>query len=267
MLDSNPVPLSEGEQNIIRGSGRRIATDAGAMLAGEADAPEWAEAAADAIFDPQQWSRRAQAVLAPRGRGATWFVGDDTRSWVLRHYRRGGFVARFLADRYLWTGEDRVRAFDEWRLLDRLWRRGVSVPRPIAARYRRRGPFYRCDLITARIPDARPLSERLIDGAVPPALWRALGAAIARLHCEGVDHADLNAHNVLVDAGDRISFIDFDRGRVRGDGPWSARNLRRLRRSLRKIGADRAVRGFEEGWRALLGAYAAARIAARPPDG
>ncbi|MDE2295740.1 MAG: 3-deoxy-D-manno-octulosonic acid kinase [Gammaproteobacteria bacterium] len=237
------------------------------MLADEANAPEWAKAAADAIFDPQQWSRRATAVPAARGRGATWFVGDESRSWVLRHYRRGGFVARFLADRYLWTGEDRVRAFAEWRLLDRLWRRGLPVPRPVAARYRREGPFYRCDLITARIPDARPLSERLTDGELPPALWSALGAAIARLHREGVDHADLNAHNVLVDGAGHVSFIDFDRGRVLADGRWTLRNLRRLRRSLRKIGADRVLREFDAGWRALLGAYASERAAARPADG
>ncbi len=237
------------------------------MLAAEEGAPEWAATPADAIFDPQQWSRHAAAVPAERGRGATWFVGDDARAWVLRHYCRGGFIARFLVDRYLWTGEDRVRAFAEWRLLERLWRRGVPVPRPIAARYRRRGPFYRCDLITVRIEDARPLSERLNDGLAPPALWSALGAAIARLHREGVDHADLNAHNVLVDGGGRISFIDFDRGRVRADGRWTMRNLRRLRRSLSKIGAARSAREFDAGWRELLRAYAAARAAAPPPDG
>ena len=267
MLDSAPLPLSVGEPNIIRGSGRRTATDAGAMLAAEAQVPEWAEGAGDAIFEPQQWSDHATAVPAERGRGATWFIGDDARSWVLRHYRRGGLVARFLADRYLWTGEDRVRAFAEWRLLDHLWRHGVCVPRPIAARYRRVGPFYRCDLITVRIPDARPLSDRLSDAAVPSGLWSALGIAVARLHHAGVDHADLNAHNVLIDAGDRISFIDFDRGRVRRDGPWTARNLRRLRRSLRKIGADRVSRAFDAGWRAFLAAYAAERAAARPIGG
>jgi 3-deoxy-D-manno-octulosonic acid kinase len=237
------------------------------MLATRDGVPEWADAPADAIFDPQQWSRRAAAVPAARGRGATWFVGDGARAWVLRHYRRGGFVARFLEDRYLWTGEDRVRAFAEWRLLEHLWRHGVPVPRPIAARYRRRGPYYRCDLITARIPDARPFSERLTDGTVSPALWNALGAAIARLHREGVDHADLNAHNVLVDAAGRVSFIDFDRGRVRADGRWTMRNLRRLRRSLSKIGADRPPRDLDAGWRELLRGYAAARAAAPRPVG
>ncbi len=266
MLDSARWPLYEGA-NIIRGSGRRITTDAGAMLAGEGGVPAWAGVPAEAIFDPQQWSRRAAVVPATRGRGATWFVDDGAGAWVLRHYRRGGFVARFLEDRYLWTGEDRVRAFAEWRLLEHLWRRGVPVPQPIAAAYRRRGPYYRCDLITARIPDARPLSERLTDGTLPPELWRALGAAIAQLHREGVDHADLNAHNVLVDDAGRVSFIDFDRGRVRTDGRWTMRNLRRLRRSLSKIGADRTSLAFDAGWRELLRAYAAERAAVPRPVG
>ena len=46
--------------------------------------------------------------------------------------------------------------------------------------------------------------------------WRAIGAAIARLHRGGVDHADLNAHNILLDGRGAVSVIDFDRGRVRG---------------------------------------------------
>ncbi|HUY84098.1 MAG TPA: 3-deoxy-D-manno-octulosonic acid kinase, partial [Steroidobacteraceae bacterium] len=258
------MPLLEGVAIIIRGSGRRIATGSGAMLVVDARTPDWPEASGEALFDPSHWRRAGSAAPAGRGRGAAWFVGDGTRDWVLRHYRRGGLVARLVADRYCWVGEDRVRAFAEWRLLDRLWRRGLPVPRPVAARYRRDRLCYRCDLITCRIPDARPLSERLVAGGLPEAHWAALGAAVARLHREGVDHADLNAHNVLIDDHGRVSFVDFDRGRLRASGGWAARNLRRLRRSLRKLGAA-AGGDFEVEWRALMSAYAAAGRVAAPP--
>jgi 3-deoxy-D-manno-octulosonic acid kinase len=80
-----------------------------------------------------------------------------------------------------------------------------------------------------------------------------VGAAIAGLHRAGVDHADLNAHNILIDAKGTVSIIDFDRGRVRAPGTWAARNLLRLRRSLVKIGHF-----SEESWGRLTAGYDAA---------
>ena len=108
-----------------------------------------------------------------------------------------------------------------------LAQRGLPVPKPVAARYQRSGLWYRCDLITQRIMDAHPLSAVLAQGARLQATWRAVGAAVARLHRAGVDHADLNAHNILLDAGGIVSVIDFDRGRLRTPGAWTSRNLRR----------------------------------------
>jgi tRNA A-37 threonylcarbamoyl transferase component Bud32 len=95
--------------------------------------------------------------------------------------------------------------------------------------------FYRCDLITERIAGAQPLSEALALEPLGEASWRAVGAAIARLHRAGVDHADLNAHNILIGASGGVSVIDFDRGRLRERGTWAAGNLQRLQRSLIKI--------------------------------
>lgn len=218
--------------------------------------------AAESMFDPQFWRAQNELQVVAAGRGSAWFIASDERQWVLRHYRRGGFIARLSPDRYVWAGESRVRAFAEWRLLDLMRRRGLPVPRPVAARYQRSGLLYRCDLITERIVDAQPLSAALAAGALAESAWRAVGAAVARLHHAGIDHADLNAHNILLDAGGAVSVIDFDRGRLRvtstaddagplGDaGPqrgvagtaeagalstWAARNLERLRRSLAKI--------------------------------
>jgi 3-deoxy-D-manno-octulosonic acid kinase len=128
-----------------------------------------------------------------------------------------------------------VRAFAEWRLLDYLAQRGLRVPKPVAAFYRRAGMTYQCDLITQRIMDAQSLSAALARSPIPESTWRAIGAAIAGLHSHGVDHADLNAHNILLDGSQGISVIDFDRGRLRASGRWTSRNLRRLYRSLAKI--------------------------------
>src|SRR5277367_3300306 len=109
-------------------------------------------------------------------------------------YWRGGFIARLSADAYVWAGEDRVRAFAEWRLLAALAERGLPVPKPVAARYQRAGVMYRCDLITERIVGAEPLSAVLARHALGESTWRSIGVVIARLHAAGADHADLNAH-------------------------------------------------------------------------
>jgi len=218
---------------MTRDGGQRFATAAGAMLADPAAEFNIEER----LFEPSFWAARGELTDVTRGRGSAWFIGTSTRPWALRHYRRGGLIARVVEDRYVWTGEARVRAFAEWRLLAALTRRGLPVPQPIAARYERKGLLYRCDLITRRIPGAVPLSERLLRAAVPEATWRGIGATVARLHAAGVDHADLNAHNILLDEADVVSVIDFDRGRLRAPVPasWPAGNVARLRRSLDKI--------------------------------
>jgi 3-deoxy-D-manno-octulosonic acid kinase len=192
------------------------------------------------------------------GRGSAWFLDCGARHWVLRHYRRGGFIARVSADRYFWAGESRVRAFAEYRLLARLIERGLPVPRPVGARYQRAGLRYRCDLITERVVGAAALSAELAGQALSDEAWRSIGAAIARLHQAGVDHADLNAHNILIDRRGAVSVIDFDRGRIRGAGPWRLRNLRRLRRSLEKVSRDLPPgRFYPQSWASLLAGYGA----------
>jgi 3-deoxy-D-manno-octulosonic acid kinase len=239
-------------------TGLRIATASGAVLL-DRDAVSNAIALerAEDLFDPAYWRRRGEIVAADRGRGAAWFLSAPAGDWVLRHYRRGGAIAPLLsADRYLWMGEDRVRAFAEWRLLAQLWSLGLPVPRPIAARYSRRGLSYCCDLLMQRIADALPLSAALAEAALPTASWTAIGALIARFHAAGVDHADLNAHNILLGKAAALHLIDFDRGRIRPDGSWKDRNLQRLRRSLAKIaGGLPADRFPAAAWNSLLGGY------------
>jgi 3-deoxy-D-manno-octulosonic acid kinase len=241
---------------------RRIATADGAILvdaSGLACAPG---APPEAIFELDYWRSRGEVTPAGRGRGSAWLIASGVDQWVLRHYRRGGALARrLLTDRYIWAGEDRVRAFAEWRLLARLHAGGLPVPEPIGARYRRAGFLYRCDLIMRRIAGAEPLSTTLAAAALEAGIWGAIGGAIARLHAAGVDHADLNAHNILVDSRGCVSVIDFDRGRIRAPGAWKARNLQRLHRSLQKISAQLPAGRFTTtAWNWLVSGYAHAQL-------
>jgi 3-deoxy-D-manno-octulosonic acid kinase len=205
------------------------------------------------LFEAETW---AGAPVAPGGRGATRFVEYSGQHWVLRHYYRGGAVGRVLDDQYLWLGEARTRCFSEWRLLARLQALGLPVPRPVAARYRRRGLIYTADLLTVRIPDVEPLSSRLRRGPVDAAVWAAVGQCIRNLHRAAVFHADLNAHNLQIDGLNRIFLLDFDRGRIRTDrSNWRAANLARLHRSLAKISQDNSAHFTSREWRWLLDGY------------
>lgn len=211
------------------------------------------------LFDAEYWQSRRAVSHARAGRGLTLFIDDGVRHWVLRHYRRGGWAAALLGDRYLWTGEVRTRPMREWRLMSELRAEGLPVPAPVAARYVRDGVFYRGDLITERIVDALPLSAWLERGAVALTHWRSVGACIKRFHARGVCHADLNAHNILVDTGGVVSLIDFDRGARRAPGGWEQANLVRLRRSLAKVSAALPRGRFgEPEWHALSQGYASA---------
>ena len=200
----------------------------------------------EALFSPPA---RTPAV---GGRGAAWIIpagGNDGGEWVLRHYRRGGLPAKLVSDLYLWPGLTLTRPWREWQLLAELHALGLPVPRPVAARVTRSRLAYRGDLITRRIPATRSLAELIRDGAGQP--WREIGACIRRFHAAGVWHADLNAHNVLVDREGAVWLIDFDRGERRKPGPWEQANLARLRRSLRKLGHD-----DPQAWQSLLQGYA-----------
>lgn len=211
----------------------------------------------DADFDAESWpwSSPVTGGLRAAGRGRTMFVGEGTSGFVLRHYRRGGLMGRVNADRYLWLGRDRTRAFREWRLLAELKARGLPVPRPAAARYRRCGPWYTADLLTVREPGIRPLSERLLT-CTNRGFWTGIGRGIRRFHDAGAWHADLNAYNLQVDAADEVFLLDFDRGRLRPDGRWRQGNLARLRRSLEKVARlDPRIRFSSEDWRHLLEGY------------
>jgi 3-deoxy-D-manno-octulosonic acid kinase len=213
------------------------------------------------LLDPAHYGAAAVPVAAG-GRGAAWFVPTDAGAAVLRHYRRGGLMARLGFQRYAWLGESRVRSLAEFRLLARLRERGLPVPAPLVAGYWRSGLGYRAAILVERIAGARALSHWL-GASAGEAPWEAVGAMLARFHQAGLDHADLNADNVLVDAAGRPWLIDFDRCVMRtGQGGWRQRNLARLARSLHKLS------GGDEGWRPgfarLQAAYAGA-LAGAPP--
>ncbi|WP_110669585.1 3-deoxy-D-manno-octulosonic acid kinase [Salinicola halophilus] len=202
-----------------------------------------------AWLEPTAWRERGLVTGSAPGRGESLFLDVAGQQWVVRPYRRGGMAAKVSRARYVWPGFERTRAFRELRLTHTLHEQGLPVPVPVAALVTRGGATYRGALITVRLPQTQALETRL--GTASPALLVEVGRTIRRFHDAGLDHVDLNARNVLVSDTDKVWLIDFDRCRLRTDGPWRERNLARFKRSLERFAPDQA----ETFYRSLLDGY------------
>jgi 3-deoxy-D-manno-octulosonic acid kinase len=211
-------------------------------------------AVSEAWFDPAHWGAHAQPV-STGGRGSAWFLETDQGDMVLRHYRRGGLVARLSERSYVYTGRRNTRAFQEFELLKALHEQGLPVPEPVAAYAHRSFVLYQAALMIRRIPGAVPLPE--VGNLEDESLWREVGKTIRRFHDAGLDHVDLNCDNLLVSAGD-VFLIDFDRCQFKcGDkgSRWRKANLDRLWRSIKKRIGPALERQTSTLWNCLMSGY------------
>lgn len=208
-------------------------------------------------FTPGHWAERARPVDSG-GRGGAWFIDGPFGAAVLRRYLRGGWAASVSRDGYWWRGSTRVRSFLEFRLTSALHARGLPVPRPLAACYWRRGAsgaIYHAAILVERLNGVHSLAERAaVAGDSAP--WEETGRLVARFHRAGLDHADLNAHNLLFDATGHGWMIDFDRCRMHIPATgWRERNLARLLRSLLKGRGARAAEAVLRDFARLRASY------------
>lgn len=200
-----------------------------------------------------------RALATGSGRGQAHRIPLDQGEGVLRHYRRGGLMARLSPDRYRTVAPENSRAMAEYTLLRRLQTWGLPVPAPVAARQVCHGLSYTADIVVAMIPGTRNVAERLSAAPLPPEAWRTLGSVIRRLHDRQVFHSDLNCHNLLLDDTGQAWVVDFDKCGVRDGETWKAQNLERLLRSLRKEQGRRPSFHWDEArWPDLLQGYAGA---------
>jgi 3-deoxy-D-manno-octulosonic acid kinase len=196
-------------------------------------AAAWRDRARAEWFEVSRYGANALPI-GVGGRGDAWYLDGPFGSAVLRHYRRGGLMARMSTRHYLWLGVSRLRCVREVALLERLRAAGLPVPEPIAGAWWREGLFYRAALLMARIPVRADLMSLVHEDAAK-APWEAVGRTLARFHRFGVHHPDLNARNVLQTREGGIALIDWDRGTLgHSPGGWCEGEIARLERSLRK---------------------------------
>ncbi len=219
--------------------------------------PEWLSEATPELFDPHHLSVQGMLSSFGSGRGTVWLFRYEGKEYALRHYHRGGMVAQFLDDRYLWTGLNRSRPAKEAKILRQLAGQGLPVPNPVAWRVTRSGLMYRADLIVTRISRARSLTQILRERDLAAAEWENLGALLRRFHDLQVWHADLNLSNILLRPPGDFFLVDFDRCRARFGKLWKQRNLKRLHRScLKEQAQNREFHFREQDFDILLQGYA-----------
>ena len=196
------------------------------------------------MFDAERWPQlsehqfnasgytNAQAVAGQGGRGSAWFVPTPAGDAVLKHYLRGGLLAKFVHENYFYRGAAHSRGLKEFALLQKLSTLGLPVPKPLAA-FCQRGLFsYRAALVTERLQNVYSLVSAVQKSNAP---WQALGETLARFHKAGAHHSDLNANNILLNQQDEVFIIDWDKCALEtAPGAWCEKVLARLQRSLLK---------------------------------
>ena len=216
------------------------------------------QATLNRYFDISFWKDNDLVVGQSKGRNITWFVQSNLCDlpWVLRHYYRGGLIAKLINDRYLYSSLQNTRVYKEIALLEKMLSLGLPVPKPIAGKIQRKGFFYSADLLMEKL-DARDLVALLKQSNFNETLWTNIGETIAEFHNQSIYHSDLNAHNILVDDKNKIWLIDFDKCEFRDDSSsWKNDNMERLNRSFEKEKNKFSSFNYNNGcWKILNAAY------------
>ncbi|GBL05726.1 3-deoxy-D-manno-octulosonic acid kinase [Glaciecola sp. KUL10] len=207
-------------------------------------------------FAPDYLKKHKLINRTAEGRGTVYFFNFGDIEVVLRHYYRGGLIAKLVKDKFVFAGIQNTRAFRELAILEHLHKKGVNVPRPIAAKVRVLGLSYQCDIMTELIADAKELHECLLDKGVTEDIWHKVGEEIKKLHSAQACHYDLNVKNVLITKRNEVVLLDFDSCELKQGESWKSKNIDRFKRSLRKQAAKYENYAFsEDKWAILLNAY------------
>ena len=172
---------------------------------------------------------------------------------------------RILDDRFVRLGVP--RSLQEVDSSVRAQLLGINTPRVIAAAVYPSGLFYRADLITEFVSDARELADVLLGTSDPPSppddgdtralALRCTDRLITSMVTNGLRHPDLNARNILLvrtAGGMDATLLDLDQCAIRdGGGLDESTGLRqRLARSIRKLARTRPGDVVEEELKVIL---------------
>lgn len=213
-------------------------------------------------FTPEFCVQHQDQIQPASGRGNVNFFTTSQGQFVIRRYLRGGLIRKITASRFLFLGFKRTRPYQELTLLEYMQQQRLPVPYPVAGICHKQGISYEASIVTRLIPEARELFHFLLPSEFdcqdwPKINWQAIGSTIRRFHEAGIDHVDLNCHNIMLDKDNKIWLIDFDKCKKRRPSKgWQRNNLTRLHRSFTKEALKNDAFQYNElDWHTLLEGY------------
>ncbi len=137
---------------------------------------------------------------------------EDFGNIVIKAYRRGGLLGRFVSSFYLRLGAD--RALQEALMLQKMAELEIPAPQPVAHATRGRC-IYRAWLVMREIENSMTLVE-LYRKEPDLALYiiPQLVSFVKKLIQNHILHVDLHPGNVLVDQHRKLYLIDFDKAHI-----------------------------------------------------
>lgn len=134
---------------------------------------------------------------------------EGVGSVVVKYYTRGGLLRYMVKRKYLKWGKTRCQL--EYEVLQKVRRLGISAPEPIAYAFRG-GLFYRAWLVTKEIKHHQTLAElSRADEKHAHDVMKEVIDQVSILINNNILHVDLHPGNVLVDSGNRVFLVDFDK--------------------------------------------------------
>ena len=210
----------------------------------------------DDVFSALDSSNESMIRVKQAGRGSVSYFTHAEKSMVHKHYLRGGLVSKLIFDRYLWLNVELTRSFVEFRALEEMSQLGLPVPRPIAARVKRRGVSYTADLITEKLDNTKTLGDCLYDQSFTEQIFSTIGETIKDFHATGCYHPDLNVENILIDESQKVFLLDFDRWKRKEESKRiGITNIKRLESSIRKRLGLKGLPFPHKEWHGFLAIY------------
>ena len=187
------------------------------------------------LFNIDYISKEGLIKSVMDGRGKALELEYGGKSYFLKHYIRGGFVAKISYDRYIFNSLASTRAVKEYNFLNTMNDKGLPVPKAAALQVITNRFTYKADLITCKIENEGTLYEFIKNNKMTKVLWNSLGTTIEKFYQENVYHSDLNAKNIIIDKDNNFFLLDFDNSYFFYDKKLFTKSMFRLERSLKKI--------------------------------
>ncbi|MBO1257041.1 3-deoxy-D-manno-octulosonic acid kinase [Alteromonas sp. 5E99-2] len=207
-------------------------------------------------FSPEYWQQQQAIVNTAHGRGITYFIKYQSHTMVLRRYLRGGLIRHLSKDKFVFTGLQKTRAWQELALLNSMNQQGLAVPQGIAGMVQKQGLVYTTSILTLCLPNTDSLHNVLVKTELSNEQWQHIGIMVKQFHDAQIYHHDMNVHNFLRNPEGKTWLIDFDKCKRQNGENWKQDNLNRFLRSLNKEKALADDYQFENShWNAFLNGY------------